>query len=454
MIEEKKKGESVQIQVVRLTAYHIVDQNPSRSHQSRLDRLLSAFRLHKSRPLRRPLNEWGHKYRVADIAATLLLAASIAVAMSRVVNRRIVAFDFPYFYTAGKMWSSGLDPYSDTFSSYAKTVLGIAGPLESWVYPPQWALITIPLAQLPYQQALSAWTWINLAVLTVAVFIFSKASDSLRRPPPLWAKFVFGSYVYLCEESREVFSLGQSAIVVFLGVALIALGLAQSKRLSFISGLVLVLFKPQIGVVFAMTFILYPGKRNAALVSVLVSLLGGMVAFGAVGFSHTLSSILNLGHRLSSYGHSHYNLPLLMTGVSVPLARLSDFVVPTMAYSIAAGLLSAYWFRRYAGRDGQTDSLLKYIVPWIFLLVPMHTDDLLFVAPLALAAFGLTSTRVGLVMASLLLMFRPYDLGLIWGSGDRRFEGRAMLSFLAAVLMMAALAPRAELKGRRQPLDN
>lgn len=52
--------------------------------------------------------------------------------------------DFRFFWLAGKLWETGIDPYSESFRQIGADILPPGNVVIYWFYPPQWWAICGP----------------------------------------------------------------------------------------------------------------------------------------------------------------------------------------------------------------------------------------------------------------------------------------------------------------------
>ncbi|HET8707646.1 MAG TPA: glycosyltransferase family 87 protein, partial [Pseudomonadales bacterium] len=131
--------------------------------------------------------------------------------------------DFRWLYVAGKTWLSGHSPYN--FSAWAdqwmETPFTFIGgyPSQPFFYPPHWGAIVVPLAKLPYLDALRVWDFINvvsyLASLYLCMKIVMPTLTSVNARRLAW--FMLG-LASLVGSVRWAFGVSQMGFLPLLGM--------------------------------------------------------------------------------------------------------------------------------------------------------------------------------------------------------------------------------------------
>ena len=175
-----------------------------------------------------------------------VLLAWIAVALALLLLVRHAASDalrqsnnFVAYYTVSRLMLEGVDisrSYDD--GQWFRTQMGRFQPGARDVNynPPTTALLVLPLADLPYREARTAWTLLNLAAL---LLVCGLIAYFVRLPSSL-VPFVL-LLVLLCQPLYANFSLGQGYVAMFvlLVLAWIAYGQERAAWLGLSLGLML-----------------------------------------------------------------------------------------------------------------------------------------------------------------------------------------------------------------------
>jgi hypothetical protein len=235
--------------------------------------------------------------------------------------------DFSHYWVSGTLAASG-DPalvYNFSTFSAARADLGGADAclvpvLNQFVYPPTYLFFTYPLGLMPYVAAFAAWTVVTLLLYLVAIYLIV--------PRPLAILVALSPFPVFFN-----FWLGQNG---FLLAGLMGLSLALMERRPRLSGVLvgLLTFKPQIGILFPLAFLVSRKWRVvvSAVVTSAVLIVISAVVFGYQGWlsfirvladrGATLSPISPISMRLESvYGF------FLLAGISPPIAWATQLVV-------------------------------------------------------------------------------------------------------------------------------
>ena len=157
--------------------------------------------------------------------------------------------DFRLIWLAGKMWSAGQNPYGAEFHGLYFAAFGLGPNTHFWVYPPNWWPLAVPLSFLSFKTAFLVWRLLNVAALVAATALVARSvGNSLRQN---WLPIFLAGLGYVClmQSTAVTFALGQTSIVVYLGIALFVYGLLENRSGIIVAALVCLMMKPNIGVV-------------------------------------------------------------------------------------------------------------------------------------------------------------------------------------------------------------
>jgi len=130
--------------------------------------------------------------------------------------------DFFQEWSSGRFYFDGLPIYSDLRLSLERYLgFNVRGPGEKQVYavievnahPPTSVLLTLPLALLPYSDAVLVWNLISLAALFASLWLIQR---QLRIPLALWSIFPFLVLALLFGPLRQQVNQGQLNLVLLL----------------------------------------------------------------------------------------------------------------------------------------------------------------------------------------------------------------------------------------------
>jgi hypothetical protein len=187
--------------------------------------------------------------------------------------------DFSVMYFTGKSFLHGIPIYDYPAQLvYVKTLAPAAFAFYPYPYPPWYALLTLPLAWLPIQVAARFWFLLNLSMLSLVAWLLTPGWKFLPRSLALLATVLF-------IPSFGLLVVGQFSVPVLLGAAIFIHAARKKSALLWAGSLLLLTFKPHIGVLlFAAGFLwLWWGKSAQARRAVWQTL-AGLVLLGLLGF--------------------------------------------------------------------------------------------------------------------------------------------------------------------------
>ncbi len=161
---------------------------------------------------------------IGDLVRALLwgLAIVIWISFAQVYLRMIrltladpSSSDFTIFYYTAKMVSDGLPMYGESPARYGVTwAAGHLGNLN----PPHFQILFVPLAHLPYGQALLAWVAVSFACLAASLLVIFRE----LRVPFTWTRFVsWGAFTIGLAPFTTVAVTSEMTFVLMLPFALL-----------------------------------------------------------------------------------------------------------------------------------------------------------------------------------------------------------------------------------------
>ncbi len=330
----------------------------------------------------------------SSTSSSLLLITTCLLAILSLVSFGIIgvgrgdtsAFaDVRYYYTAGGMFASGLNPYDiQGFREYAGK-LGLDANLSGYVYPPHSLILWLPLSWLPFDAARFVVTGTNFfLILSIAVLM---ARAYLLRVPLDGSNWQTAGAVFVAAIivgnpfATHLIWTGQNGILI-LACLLIALHEIKEGRFT-VAGVCLALasVKPQLSVL-VITWVLFAGHFRAIGVMILtivalslipIATLGPTIlmdwmrslsayqleAASALPYMTTLKSFL-LGVFPAVPSKLLLALPLVGVASAIALARLPALRDLTPTEVLALLLLGSLLFIQ--GRDYEI-AVLAPVVP-------------------------------------------------------------------------------------------
>ncbi|HWC55418.1 MAG TPA: glycosyltransferase 87 family protein, partial [Sphingomicrobium sp.] len=343
------------------------------------------------------------------------------------------------------MWIAGLDPYSASFAKAGADIL----PRDAVVvaYPPNWWIISAGLGALKVRWAILSWKLLNLAGAGIAGLLFLRSAKRIQAAVSPWLSSLFLVCLFASDAMANGMRLGQTSVVVLLGLALLVDGLTaeRSARQSF--GLSLLLLKPQIGLLFLLLLLTRPRTRAAALVACAITVASCLPVLFTLGPAGTLASARNFFGDLAFYASLQLNWPIYMSGLPFLLASAGLRISPFLAL-LAAWLIAEVALRRRTNADPRRFAAEYWLVSVSALvaIVPLHFYDFVLFFPCLLLLPSLRSaTSRNLLLFCAVLAWSANDLAraLYLHSGgtlDAFWTATRFKSGLLTAGAMAALA--------------
>lgn len=360
-----------------------------------------------------PIVEWVKRWPFQLALAAFTVSGLIYLA-SKVLWGYNSGLDFRLIWLAGKQWANGENPYGLEFFSRYLQVFG-PGPNSSiWFYPPYWWPLAVPFSFLPFPTSYAVWRLFNLAMLIGATYLTSRSSANILRQKWLPIFCIGLGYVCLMQATAITLALGQTSIVVYLGISLLCSGLLEKRPRLLIAAIVCLALKPNIGIVCAAAILALPQYRWTLIPACAICAAALMPVLISTGPQEMISTFLSI---LSHYNDVTFrvNRPPNMTG----LVQFIDFFVH---YSVSSAVLMTMaiivgpivLYLSFCGAGQVCDNTQSKVqtagfglfLALTFFLLPLHTYDLV---PIALLLITNVANRLPgwqIVAAGLLLCVR------------------------------------------------
>jgi hypothetical protein len=392
--------------------------------------------------------------------------------------------DFFQEWASGRNYFNGCSIYTEQKSSVERylgfPIRGGEGQKQIQVYvdvnahPPPAVLLTLPLALVPYPDAVLIWNLISLAALFVSLWLVQR---QLQIPVAPWAIFPFLVLLLLCSPLRQQVSQGQLNLVLLL--LLTGAWAAQRSGRSGWAGVL-------VGTAAAVK--LFPGflflyfllrRQGKALATGMLSLvlLSGLTA-AVLGQETYASYFRDTLAKVMAFRSSWLNasLPGLWTKLFDP-ATEREHVTPLWRSAalaqtgawLSCGLVVLLMVPQVwrARTQAETDRAFALTMIAMLLVSPLTWDHyfLLLLAPLAVIWTQLPATnlaRISFLIIGVILWTEPlllYDLWIPGGQGHRMafpaqtlsvlsLQCYALLGLLILTAAMSRLQAPPELGGR------
>ncbi len=299
------------------------------------------------------------------------------------------SIDFEKLWVAGRAWSLGQSAYGPDFPRIYELQFGYQTP-QRWFYPPYWYPFVTALGFLPYKVAATLWGLLNVASVAASAWLFSRALPKRSR---LGFPIVF-SALALCEMTAMAIGMGQTSLILLFGISL--LYYAGDRRGLLAAGLLLLMLKPQVGLFFAI-FYLVRGRFAAVAIAACAALLFMLPPL----LIHGPSEMMGFLHNAGAYGEDNpANLPAELVGIY----QISSLLEPTADIRWIGSLLMLLVAAAVGRSRSAQDTALHVLVVATMLFVPLHAyDATILLLPALWLAFELNWVAIAVV----LMMIRP-----------------------------------------------
>jgi energy-converting hydrogenase Eha subunit C len=390
---------------------------------------------------------------LADVLRLLAFSAVLLGALAylgwKAFSPSVAGIDFKYLWFAGELWAEGTSPYGPHYQERAREIF--VGTNVPWMmaYPPNWYPLSQAVALLPLETAERLWGVLSAVMLLGSGALVARTVWPLRAHDAVWPFVAFGTFLCMGSATAIALSLGQTAPLMAVGLALFLHGFVTRSRLALGAALIILMLKPNFGLPFVAFLLVWPGLWPAVLGAGAVSIAAAAMALLPYG---PVTVLVAYVEGLGSYGDSAVNSPPSLTGLVNMVHHaigwnLGGFLPVGLA--IMAALPLAILLRTMEAQ-GTTSGPVRLSVALALLsatlfLVPLHTYDLLLAAPLLLLP-ALARAQWELVtlgsLACFLVVFRMNNLARASGlnlPGETNFAGSAVASVALLVLVLVSL---------------
>lgn len=360
--------------------------------------------------------------------------------------------DFRVIWVAGKMWLNAADPYSQQYFEYQSRLLGNDRTNFFWAYPPNWTPISMLFGSLSFFLADNLWRLINFAAIFATIFLcyelVSSEIDIQKRRHTLLIGAIF---FFFLQATPMALLLGQTTLVVTLGLVLWIYGTSKNKPALAAFGVFLMLLKPQIAIIPLSAMIFSKVYRKSILNGIGLAVLASTMSFYIIGIPETVLGFLE---KMNGYHGPNMNAngPDSMTGI----AHLYNIVfyesvgtVVLAAIGILVGGTIGYFWQKKLDRDEPATNLQIiqmsiFLISLITVVIPLHQYDFVILAPVALFAMlarGWARIFIGL---GLILVFRAGNVADIFSavaSQSASFPGSLILSIASILILIGTSIP-------------
>jgi Glycosyltransferase family 87 len=280
-------------------------------------------------------------------------------------EQQLQAHDFRWLYVAGRAWLEGTSPHVPAnFFKVWNALLGNAeAPLAS---PPTLAVVSVPVALLPWDRAYILYDAINIAAYALILLFLLGTVRHRGPPPPRWRIALALGVVALSSAVPGVIYAGQTSLVATAGIAGALYCTLKGRLWLAACWMVLASIKPQLSLLPLVWLCVW---RPMLLPRTALTV--GMVVAASLALAWDPQFLSGMIEGLRMYRNFPFNR---LENSSVGLYRwFGPGMVASAApwVAVAATLVLAYWQRRSA-------NVAVLGIPMLLtaLLMPIHPYDL------------------------------------------------------------------------------
>ncbi len=314
------------------------------------------------------------------IALCILFALVYLVYASSIKNmgRYIWDYDTQCWYTAGVCWWNGASPHDPAVFTETWTTIYGKPPNNkaTFVYPPTMALISLPLALLPWPVAAWAYRFTSfMAFLGICYFSRQLLASPLQRLSAWGPTGIYIALAALLGSVAQALNQGQCALIVVCGCLCAWHGYQRRMLGLFLIGFLVATIKPQISMI-PLLYLLFVGGYRWFFYGASLS----------IGFAVFMLLIVPLPEFASAYEssmkdhlqHQEFNQWYWYSGVPALLGK-TPWGKEFMVLGVALGVLGAAWVgwrqRQYA--DTLRHRIRHHQLMWVIAIaaMPIHIYD-------------------------------------------------------------------------------
>lgn len=325
---------------------------------------------------------WGTLFRNRwATGCFLLLAFTVLFYMSTIRHKgeNIWDYDARFWYTGGVCWWNGESPYDREILTRTWVSFFQEPPMDqaTFVYPPTIAIISLPLALLPW--ACAAWVFrftslfaaVGICILAIRISDERPTRQALLGPAAWYA----GACAWLGAAHQAIFQ-GQLSLIVVFGCLAAWYGFQRRILWLFLLGFLIASIKPQISMI-PLCYILFSGGTRWFLYGAVLCTVISLGMLVAVPLPDLLAAYQ--GSMQNHLKYQYFNSWPWYCGVPALLGA-TPFGKQFMLLGVVLGLVGAAWVARLQKRAGDTLQirLRHQQLVWIVAMaaMPVHIYDL------------------------------------------------------------------------------
>lgn len=359
---------------------------------------------------------------LATAALLALLAEGLWAAWGRDARHHI---DARVLYVAGQCWLAGGSPYeAEAFATTWRSTFSEVHPRTFvFAYPPTVAVISVPMALLPWPAGGRLLAALNASALIGCLLLIALSLRAALRERASWSRIALGlALASTIGAIPATLQIGQTGLLALLG-ALACLTTARAGPTAlFAAGALLASIKPQVSLIAVAIALVQARARRVAWAVASVVLVGG-ASLAAAGGAEALEEAFRAVLR---YSHASSNRAQALAGLQ-PLLQRTGIEIATLPVALAGIVLAAVLVAGAAHRAGPRAAAPGAVAPLLpcalafalsALFLPLHEYDLvLLMLPLAALVAMPAPAALG-IAPGLLLAARPQPVARLLAQSE------------------------------------
>ena len=350
--------------------------------------------------------------------AILIGFLGISYLISKIVSHRGTDLDFQYLWLAGRLWADGITPYSVEYQEAGQSLFARFNG-QPLYYPPNWWIVTRLFALFEHEVALELWRVFNGTIIIFSSYMlygaFRECDEQLE---PYFVLFYTG-LLSVMQITIIIIFVGQTSLLLYLGIVLIICGTLTSKNWLLITGFCIILLKPQVGVPLFFAFIMFKKYHSPAIWAGLITFVLSLPPLILNGPINTLKLYLN---GLSVHSTYLVNSPAHSTGLKNIMVTVFNISVPSLIISVVSifvMILTILYFKKAIPQkelnfEDKLVFLMLSIIAIAF-VAPLHEYDLVFIAPIMLLSVKLPLIHKVVIFSCMIITARIGNIANIFG---------------------------------------
>lgn len=372
------------------------------------------------------------------LGVALLVLGSAYLAQKSFLDQSDVT-DFKSIWLAGELWGDGINPYSNAYTETGEELfVGLNRP-HAWFYPPNWWPLAMLSASAEYTLAGQVWRALS-GMLLAATCLFCWLRLSTFLPEIGQSAFIaMGIFASTASATAITLALGQTSILVTLGVTLFLTSWMSRNRWVMAIALAILALKPTVGLPLAGLLIVSTFWWPALIGGGVVVLLSALQPFLLHGAGNVLSMMLQ---RIGEYGEYSVNFAPSTTGLRNLFYHIGGGDLSAIPLTLATLVLCALigWTIRNDDNAPRRAIAAGGAISLVMAIVPLHTYDAVLLVPI-IPLLALLP-RIPLVIGSvcLFLIWRVNNVASFSGlamPAEMNFAGSMLLSLAAVGLVLS-----------------